>query len=139
MPPLRFHILPSSGVPIYRQVVDQVRSAVAGEAGAGRSAAFGAAGGGGAPGQSHDHLQGVCAAATGGCGGDGTRRGVRVIEPQTVGTRRQRREAIEPLLRQVATTAFQLGLSAEEVLALLEPLLEEFQRERAGDATAGRC
>src|SRR5262249_36301235 len=40
-----------------------------------------------------------------------------------------RREAIQPLLKQVAATAKQLSLKPEQVIAQLKPLLEEIDDE----------
>jgi GntR family transcriptional regulator len=53
-------------------------------------------------------------------------QGMRVLPPPTSNGRlKQRQESILPLLQQVATTAYQLALSREQVLELLNPLLEE--------------
>jgi GntR family transcriptional regulator len=52
-------------------------------------------------------------------------QGMRVLPPPTSNGRlKQRQESILPLLQQVATTAYQLALSREQVLELLNPLLE---------------
>jgi GntR family transcriptional regulator len=121
-----FSVSPSSGAPIYRQLMDQVRGQVAG----GRLA----------PGdllpsvrQVADDLSinpmtvskaysllerdGILERVRG--------QGMAVREPAKAATRRERRETILPLLRQVAAEAFQLSLSGAEVWELLEPLLRE--------------
>ena len=50
-------------------------------------------------------------------------QGMRVKEAATNG--KVRREAILPLLRQVAATAKQLSLKPEQVIGQLKPLLED--------------
>lgn len=122
----RFHISPVSGVPIYRQVMDQVRGAVA----AGRLR----------PGDALPSVretaqelavnpmtiskaysllekEGVLEVERG--------KPMRVAAPRALGTLRQRRQAIEPLLRQVAATAFYHGLAPQDVLSMLEAILKE--------------
>src|SRR5687768_11087288 len=118
------HVLPNSGVPIYRQLMDQLRAQVAG----GRVAA-----GEFLPSvrQVAEELQvnpmtvskaysllerdGVVELVRG--------QGMRVKEIATNG--KVRREAILPLLKQVAATAKQLSLRPEQVIAQLKPLLED--------------
>ena len=123
-PGVSIHVLPNSGVPIYRQLIDQIRAQVAGgRLGAG---AF-------LPSvrQVADELQvnpmtvskaysllerdGVVELVRG--------QGMRVLEMATNG--KVRREALLPLLKQVAATARQLSLKPEQVLAQLKPLLED--------------
>lgn len=123
-PGVSLRVLPNLGVPIYRQLVDQVRAQVAG----GRLAA-----GELLPSvrQVAEELQvnpmtvskaysllerdGVVELVRG--------QGMRVRESPTNG--KVRREAILPLLQQVAATAKQLALKPEQVIAQLKPLLED--------------
>jgi GntR family transcriptional regulator len=123
-PAVSIHVSPNSGVPIYRQLMDQLRAQVAG----GRLAA-----GEFLPSvrQVAEELQvnpmtvskaysllerdGVVELVRG--------QGMRVNEMATNG--KVRREAILPLLKQVAATAKQLSLRPEQVIAQLKPLLED--------------
>jgi DNA-binding transcriptional regulator YhcF (GntR family) len=123
-PSVSIHVLPNSGVPIYRQLIDQIRAQVAG----GRLAA-----GEFLPSvrQVAEELQvnpmtvskaysmlerdGVVELVRG--------QGMRVRENATNG--KVRREAILPLLQQVAATARQLSLRPDQVIAQLKPLLED--------------
>src|SRR5439155_26985229 len=123
-PGVSIQVLPNSGVPIYRQLIEQVRTQVAG----GRLAA-----GEFLPSvrQVAEELQinpmtvskaysilerdGVVELVRG--------QGMRVRETATNG--KVRREALLPLLKQVAATARQLSLRPEQVLAQLKPLLED--------------
>lgn len=123
-PAVSIHVAPHSGVPIYRQLVDQLKAQIAG----GRLAA-----GEFLPSvrQVAEELQvnpmtvskaysllerdGVVELVRG--------QGMRVRETPTNG--KVRREAILPLLKQVAATAKQLSLRPEQVIAQLKPLLED--------------
>jgi GntR family transcriptional regulator len=123
-PAVSIQVSPNSGVPIYRQLMDQLRAQVAG----GRLAA-----GEFLPSvrQVAEELQvnpmtvskaysllerdGVVELVRG--------QGMRVNEMATNG--KVRREAILPLLKQVAATAKQLSLRPEQVIAQLKPLLED--------------
>jgi len=127
-PAVSIHVLPNSGVPIYRQLMDQLKAQVAG----GRLAA-----GAFLPSvrQVAEELQvnpmtvskaysllerdGVVENVRG--------QGMRVKETATNG--KVRREAILPLLKQVASTAKQLSLKPEQVITQLKPLLEEIDDE----------
>lgn len=118
-------VSPSSGVPIYRQVVDQVRARAAG----GHLAA-----GEFLPSvrQVAEHLQvnpmtvskaysllereGVVEYVRG--------QGMRVNDPGKAANGKARRQAIAPLLRQVADAARHLSLTPDQVIAELKPMLE---------------
>ena len=124
--PFGLSVAASSGAPIYRQLVDQVRARVAG----GRLAA-----GEFLPSvrQVAEHLQvnpmtvskaysllerdGVVEFVRG--------QGMRVRPPGPAANGKARRQAILPLLQQVADAARHLALSPEQVLADLKPLLEK--------------
>lgn len=126
MCPAAFRIFPSSGVPIYRQLMDQLRSQMAG--------------GTVRPGQMlpsvrtvAEQLQvnpmtvskaysllereGLVELVRG--------QGMRVREPAGGGPLKERLAAIAPLLEQVATEAFHLNLPADKVLAELAARLKE--------------
>ena len=118
-------VSPSSGVPIYRQVVDQIRARAAG----GHLAA-----GEFLPSvrQVAEHLQvnpmtvskaysllerdGVVEFVRG--------QGMRVNDPGRAANGKARRQAIAPLLRQVADAARHLALTPDQVIAELKPMLE---------------
>jgi len=119
-------VAPSSGVPIYRQLADQVR--------------LGAAGGRLAAGEFLPSVRRVAellavnpmtvSKAYGLLEREGVvenvrGQGMRVRPPGAAANGRARRAALRPLLRQVADTAHQLSLSPEQVLADLRKLLEE--------------
>lgn len=122
-----FQIHPNSGVPIYRQLMDQVQAQIH----AGRLP-----GGEMLPSvrQIAEELQinpmtvskaysllerdGVIERVR----GQGMR--VALMKKPTLSVR-DRREKLLPLLEQVAAQAFQLGLTREQVLAALTPLLKE--------------
>jgi GntR family transcriptional regulator len=130
MPRFLFQAFPTSGVPIYRQLVQQVRR----QASAGRLQ----------PGEflpsvrevagelqvnpmtvskaySILEREGVVEMVRG--------QGMRLKAPAANGTVRNRRQALKPLLEQVVATAFQLSLSPRDVMQLLEPMLEDLGRE----------
>jgi GntR family transcriptional regulator len=119
-------VAPTSGVPIYKQLMDQIRARVAG----GRLP----------PGdflpsvrQVAEHLQinpmtvskaysllekdGIVEFIRG--------QGMRVNPPGSAANGKARRQAILPLLQQVADAARHLALTPEQVIAQLTPLLEE--------------
>jgi GntR family transcriptional regulator len=127
-PAVSLHVSPSLGVPIYRQLIDQVRAQIAG----GRLAA----------GEFLPSVRAVAeelqvnpmtvSKAYSILERDGVvelvrGQGMRVVESATNG--KVRREAILPLLKQVATTAKQLNLKPEQVIAQLKPLLEDSSDE----------
>ncbi len=125
-----FQAFPTSGVPIYRQLVQQVRrQAFAGRLQPGEflpsvrevagelqvnpmtvSKAY-----------SILEREGVVEMVRG--------QGMRLKAPAANGTVRDRRQALKPLLEQVVATAFQLSLSPRDVMQLLEPMLENLDRE----------
>jgi GntR family transcriptional regulator len=125
-----FQAFPTSGVPIYRQLVEQVRR----QAAAGRLK----------PGEflpsvrqvagelqvnpmtvskaySILEREGVLEVVRG--------QGMRLKSPPVNGTVRDRRQALKPLLEQVVATAYQLSLSPRDVMRLLEPMLEDLGSE----------
>jgi GntR family transcriptional regulator len=123
----RFQVFPSSGLPIYRQIVEQVREQVAG----GRLAA----------GEFLPSVRQVAAdlqvnpmtisKAYSLLEREGVvefirGQGMRVAPRQENRLRlRDREAALLPLLRQVVAKAYQLSLSPNQVQALLEPLLKD--------------
>jgi GntR family transcriptional regulator len=124
-PALSLSVAPTSGVPIYRQLVDQIRAQIVG----GRFAADAFL-----PSvrQVADELQvnpmtvskaysilereGVVELVRG--------QGMRVLPPGRAADARARERAILPLLRQVAEAARDLSLTPEQVMARLQPLLK---------------
>lgn len=123
-PEVSIRVSPSSGVPIYRQLVDQIRAQVAGERLAAgdflpsvRQVAEQLAINPMTVSKAYSLLErdGVVELVRG--------QGMRVKETATNG--KIRREAILPLLKQVAITASQLSLKPEQVLTQLKGLLEE--------------
>jgi len=118
-------VAPASGVPIYRQLVDQIRARVAG----GHLSA-----GDYLPSvrQVAEHLQinpmtvskaysllerdGVVELVRG--------QGMLVKDPGAAANGKSRRHALLPLLQQVAEQARHLSLTPEQVIAELKPLLE---------------
>jgi GntR family transcriptional regulator len=125
-PPLALTVAPTSGVPIYRQVVDQVRAMIAGghlPAGELLPSVR----------QVAEYLQvnpmtvskaysilekdGIVELVRG--------QGMRVNPPGASANGKARKQAIKPLLKQVADTARQLSLPPQEVISQLQKLLEE--------------
>lgn len=125
----RFHVYPSGGAPIYQQLMQQV--------------SFQIASGNLKPGDllpsvrdTAEELQinpmtvskaysllerdGVLMRDRG--------HGMRVLQPAVKGGIRERREELKILLKDVVVKAHQLGLDAEEVLNLLNPMLEELSK-----------
>lgn len=123
-PDVSLHVSPVSGVPIYRQLVEQIRTQVAGgRLGAGeflpsvRQVAEELQINAMTVSKAYSLLErdGVVELVRG--------QGMRVKEMATNG--KVRREAMLPLLKQVAATAQQLSLRPEQVIAQLKPLLED--------------
>jgi GntR family transcriptional regulator len=125
-PLLLLSVAPSSGLPIYRQLMDQIRALIASgrlESGALLPSVR----------QVAQQLQinpmtvskaysllerdGIVELARG--------QGMRVKTPEPSGGLKQRQEALRPLLEQVAATAYQLKLSRAHVIELLSSLMEE--------------
>lgn len=126
----RFDVAPSSGVPIYRQLMEQVQAEVSG----GRLAegdilpsvrevarqlqinpmtaskaysqleAMGVV----------EHVRGL---------------GMRVRAPAPRGTLRERQAQVQPLLQQAIARAYQLAMTKSQVRTLLDPLLEDLRDE----------
>jgi GntR family transcriptional regulator len=123
-------VSPTSGVPIYRQLLDQIRSQIA----SGRLPADSFL-----PSvrQLAQQLQvnpmtvskaysllerdGLVELARG--------QGMRVLPPSPSTNGKTRRQVLLPLLEQVAASARQLSLPPDEVIALLQPLLKETHHE----------
>jgi GntR family transcriptional regulator len=123
-PGVSIHVSPTSGVPIYRQLVEQVRAQVAGgRLSAGeflpsvRTVAEELQVNPMTVSKAYSLLErdGVVELVRG--------QGMRVKDAATNG--KVRREAILPLLKEVARAAKQLSLKPEQVITLLKPLLED--------------
>lgn len=124
--PSQFQVNPSSGVPIYRQLMDQVRTQVS----SGRladgdllpsvrqvaqdlqvnqmtvSKAY-----------SLLEREGIVERLRG--------QGMRIRAKTTTGTMKERHEALRPLLEQVVAQAYQLALTRDQVQAALDRLFKE--------------
>lgn len=130
-PILLISVSPTSGAPIYRQLIDQIRALVASK----RLAA----------GQLLPSVRQLARSleinpmtvskAYSLLERDGLvellrGQGMRVKNPApTLTPIKQRREAMIPLLHQVAATGYQLHLTKQQILDLLTPLLEELDHE----------
>lgn len=123
---LQFEIHPSSGVPIYRQLMDQLRTLIA----SGRLA----------PGelvpsvrQMAEDLQVnlmTVSKAYARLEAEGVLErdrgiGMRVKPPQSGGTERERLEQLRPLAEQLSVLAWQLKLTDEQVLKLVKQILQD--------------
>jgi GntR family transcriptional regulator len=124
--PELFEIHPSSGVPIYRQLVDQVHALVAGgklQPGdllpSVRQVAMAAAVNPMTVSKAYSRLEadGVVERVRG--------QGMRVREASTNGSPRQRRHEFRELVAPALHRAFQLGLSEAEIRTVLDNLLAE--------------
>jgi GntR family transcriptional regulator len=129
-PALALYVSPGSGVPIYRQLVDQVRAQIAGgRLSVGeflpsvRQVAEELAVNPMTVSKAYSLLErdGAVELVRG--------QGMRVNDPGPAGNGKARRAALNPLLEQVALTAKQLNLTPQQVLAQLKPLLEENSHE----------
>jgi GntR family transcriptional regulator len=130
-PTLLLSISPSSGLPLYRQLIDQFRALIA----TGKLA----------PGELLPSVRQVAqdlqinpmtvSKAYSLLERDGIvelvrGQGMRILSPAAPTTRlKQREQSLLPLLQQVAASAYQLGLTQDQVLALLTPLLEELDHD----------
>ena len=130
--PRQFDIHPNSGVPIYRQIIDQVHALVAG----GRLR----------PGDLLPSVRQVATAADinpmtvskaySRLEADGMvervrGQGMRVLEPKAKGNRRQRRRQLRDLLAPALHRAVQLDLSEAEIRDVFRSLLEELTHDNA--------
>ena len=126
-----FHIDPSSGVPIYRQIVDQVRHAVAGgtlrpgdRLPAVRELAIELAVNPNTIAKAYQDLEraGIIETLRG--------RGTFVAEGSVQMTGRERVESLEPIVDRLVAEARLLGMSDEELLRLVEQKIAERSRTR---------
>ena len=129
-PPFQFHVAPSSGVPVYRQLMDQVQA----ELSSGRLS----------PGDllpsvrevarrlqinpmtaskaySKLEAQGVVELVRG--------QGMRVRAPVAMGSVKERQAQLKPVLEQAVARAHQLALTESQVRAVLDPLLKGHDHE----------
>ncbi|MBS0265541.1 MAG: GntR family transcriptional regulator [Planctomycetes bacterium] len=121
-----FHVNPASGVPIYRQLMDQVRALVA----SGRLAEGDLLPSVRQVAQDLQVNQMTVSKAYSLLERDGVvervrGQGMRVNQASPRGTVKERQNELRPLLEQVVTQAFQLALTREQVLAALDPLFKE--------------
>ena len=128
--PSQFQVNPSSGVPIYRQLMDQVRALIA----SGRLAEGELLPSVRQVGQELQINQMTVSKAYSLLERDGVVErvrglGMRVNHQSPKGTIKERQNELRPLLEQVATQAYQLALTREQVLAALNPLLKELGNE----------
>jgi GntR family transcriptional regulator len=126
MPALGFQVSTTSGVPIYRQIVEQVRARIAGgRLVAGdflpsvRDVAEGLQVNPMTVSKAYSLLEhdGVVELARG--------QGMRVRAGSNGSAAKVRRDVLRPLLRQVAVMATEMGLTVDEVVDELRPLMEE--------------
>jgi GntR family transcriptional regulator len=125
-----FQVNPPSGVPIYRQLMDQVRALVA----SGRLAEGDLLPSVRQVAQDLQVNQMTVSKAYSLLEREGVvermrGHGMRVNHKSPRGTIKERQNELRPLLEQVATQAYQLALTREQVLAALDPLLKELGRE----------
>ena len=126
-----FEVHPSSGVPIYRQLVDQVRALVAG----GRLR----------PGDMLPSVRDVAKAAEvnpmtvskaySRLEVDGViervrGQGMRILQPTANGTLRERRSEFRQLLAPAVHRALQLGLNEEQMRQVIDDLLAELMAKQ---------
>lgn len=124
--PSYFQVNPSSGVPIYRQLMDQVRALVA----SGRLTEGDLLPSVRQVAQDLQVNQMTVSKAYSLLEHDGVvervrGQGMRVNHKSPRGTVKERQDELRPLLEQVATQAYQLALTRQQVMAALAPLLKE--------------
>ncbi len=125
-----FQVNPSSGVPIYRQLMDQVRALVA----SGRLAEGDLLPSVRQVAQDLQVNQMTVSKAYSLLERDGVvervrGQGMRVNQQAPRGTLKERQNELRPLLEQVAAQAYQLALTREQVLAALDPFLKDLGRD----------
>lgn len=127
----RFHVAPSSGVPIYRQILDQVRAQIAtGRLADGdflpsvRQVAGELAVNPMTVSKAYSLLErdGLVELVRG--------QGMRVVGPTVREKQTVRRDEVVRLVRRLVKRARDAGLSPEEICALVNAAFEEHQRER---------
>lgn len=126
-----FHLDPSSGVPIYRQIVDQIKHAVAGgtlrpgdRLPAVRELAIELAVNPNTIAKAYQDLEraGIIETSRG--------RGTFVAEGSVQMTGRERVESLEPIVDRLVAEARLLGMSDDELLRLVEEKIAERSRTR---------
>ncbi len=128
--PFRFHVAPSSGVPLYRQLIDQVTAELAsGRLRPGdllpsvRDAAAQLQINPMTVSKAYSRLEALAVVEL------VRGRGMRVRAPVALGSVRERQAQLRPLLQQAVGRAFQLRLTRAEVQAVLDPLWEALDHE----------
>jgi GntR family transcriptional regulator len=125
---LLFQINPTSGVPIYRQLIDQIRSLIqSGRWPAGtmlpsvREMASELSINMMTVSKAYAKLEAdrVVERIRG--------TGMRVLEPSSTLTLAERKEQLRPLATVLVTTGLQLGLSEEQIYAVMEKALRDYQ------------
>lgn len=121
-----FQVNPSSGVPIYRQLMDQVRTLIA----SGRLREGDLLPSVRQVAQDLQVNQMTVSKAYSLLERDGVverlrGHGMRVNQKSVRGTVKERQDELRPLLEQVAAQAYQLALTRDQVLAALDPLFKE--------------
>ncbi|NOY40831.1 MAG: GntR family transcriptional regulator [Planctomycetes bacterium] len=124
--PIPFEIHPSSGMPIYRQLIDQVHALIAGEKlsegdllPSVRRVAQAASINPMTVSKAYSRLEaeGIVARVRG--------QGMRVLKPVPAGTREQRQQQFRQLAKQALHRALQLGLTDAEIQEVLNTLLDQ--------------
>lgn len=130
--PIPFEVHPSSGLPIYRQIIDQVHALIAGGnlrpgdlLPSVRQVAQAAAINPMTVSKAYSRLEvdGVVERVRG--------QGMRVITNDAAGTLRERREQFRQMVLPAIHRAQQLGLSAADIHKVIEPLLKEHLQENS--------
>jgi GntR family transcriptional regulator len=130
--PRQFDIRPNSGVPIYRQIIDQVHALIAGGRlrpgdllPSVRQVARGADINPMTVSKAYSRLEadGLVERIRG--------QGMRIIEKRTTDTRARRRKQLRELLAPALHRAVQLGLTEQEIRDVFRSLLEELTHEHA--------